>query len=584
MEILNNQFLRFFDSVYLKESIKKETFDYFNSYFNYFQNFQNIPFDFDDKVNSLYNFYPINFKILKLNESSVEGFSTRKIIDSFIFNKMNKQDFLESLIPIINKINEIPNNIEEINFTNLTQKIITTNDFFNNYLLKLHQFNIPSQQCNFNLVSPSSNSFHESYNNLNLAHILTLYFSLYKIFVNYYNIRRPIVEYFSSLSTPILTNTVVNDEFEDFIFNSNSSFDKDEYLSLSNFILLNNFNIINVNDNIQTSVRNYILDSQLETLGSTFNTYLTNNYSDNLLNIFSSTSVQTYRNILFYYIFNQFNSEDINDYTSDSFNTELNSLLSNSKINQIIANINQYKFMDYIMPIYNYASTPVKFINIINYFIEKFINDELFTDYIFEGVFNKNVVNNNINNVYNKLNNFDALSTFFTNLDIKQISKDNELSGIISFYFYKDIIINFINSKEFGNWIITFLKNINDHLYSNKFINYNYNWFNNINLIKSYFKVFFLKYISYYKNDKFNNYLYPSLQTHIDLFFNDNDTDGFINFNGTLSNIETTITSLNNNSLVLNSVYMLMKNIFKGYLNKQLTNNILKHYLNKSSE
>jgi hypothetical protein len=583
MEVLNNQFLRFFDNIYLKESIKKETFDYFNSYFEYFQNFKNIPFNFDDKLNSSYDFYPTNFKVLKLNESSVEGFSTRKIMNSFISNKINKHDFLEILIPIINKINNVPNNIEDIIFTNLTQKLITTDDFFNNYLLKLHQFNIPSQQCNFNLVSSSSNNFHESYNNINLIHILTLYFSLYKIFINFYNIQKSVMEYFSSLPTPIITKNVVKNEFEDFIFNSNSSFDKDEYLSLSNFILLNIFNIINVSDNIQLSVKNYILDSQLQTLNNSFNTYLTNNYSDNLLNIFSSTTIQTYKNILFYYIFNQFNSEDINNYISNDFNTELDLLLSNTKINQLIGNINQYKFMDYIMPIYNYASTPVKFINIINYFIEKFITDELFTDNIFENIFNKNIVKSNINDVYKKLDRFEDLSTFFTNLDIKQISKDNELSGIMSFYFYKDIIIKFVNSKEFDNWLITFLKNINDYLYSNKFINYNYNWFNNINLIKSYFKIFFLKYISYYKNNKFNNYMYPSLQNHIDLFFDDNDTDGFINFNATTSNIETIITSLNNNTLVSNSIYILTKNIFKGYLNKQLTNNILKYYLNKPS-
>jgi hypothetical protein len=575
MEILNEQFLRFLNNVYYSPFIKRDTFDNFNSYFNNFQEFKNIPFDFDDSLKQ-YPFYSKDSKIIpSLYIKNNYNFNTKKIMNDYNTVGEVKSQFLDNLIPIINKVNKIPKKIDDILFTNLTQKIIIDDNYFDNYFLEL--VNIDEQQSFFNLMGDQPHQqFHSSFNNLNLIQIITLYFTFHKLFKNFYNLNTPIIQYFYGLDESIFTKDYISKEFENFIFNQDTLFQKKEINILTRFVLKNIFNLIEPSLNIILESENYIKNVQLPLLSNTFEKFLENNYSENFLNIFSFKSINIFKNILFYHVFNSFITNDINDYILNPFNTEFNFKLSNNKIRSITKNINQYELINYLLPIYTYASHPIKFINISNYFIEQFINDKILTDNIFNDLFQTNNVNNNINDVYKKLFNSDLILSFFNNIDIKQISNDNNLSGIISFYFYKDIIINFIESNEFRDFVISFLNNINDYLYSIKVIQYNYNWFNHIELIKSYFKVFFLKYSSLYKNGVFNNCLFPSLQQHLIIFLN-NDTE--VNFNATSQTIKNNIEYLKNDSINLNNIYTLTKNIYKGYLNKYLNNIILSHYL-----
>ncbi len=576
MEILNEQFLRFLNNVYSTEYIKKETFDNFNKYFNNFQEFKNIPFNFDNQLKQ-YPFYPKDFKINPLlYVKKGYNFNTKKIMDSFNPIGDDRLQYMENLRLIINRVNKIPNKIDDILFTNLTQKLIISNNYFDNYFIEF--INVDEQNSFFNLLGnkPFQN-YHSSYNNLNLLHIITLYFALHRLFRNFYNINSHIISYFFNLNDQIFTKQRIIKEFNDFIFNKDQLFQKKEIEILTKFILKNIFSVISPSNNINLNVKEFINEKQLSLLSNAFDNFLTNNYSKNFLNIFSFKTLNVYKNLLFYHIFNNFINTDINNYIFKPFSDELNFKFSNEETYKFLLNINQYDLIDYLLPIYNYSLHPIKFINIVNYFTEKFVDDKIITDNVFEELFNKNNINNNINNVYKNLTNVTELLSFFQNINVKQISIENNLSGIISFYFYKELIVNFINSNEFRDWVILFLENVNKHLYGIKIIPYNYNWFNHIELVKSYFKIFFLKYSMLYKDNTFKNCLFPSFQNYFNDFLDNNTAT----FNATNEILKSNIQFLENDSNNLKNISLLIKNIYKGYLNKKLNNIVLSNYLIK---
>jgi hypothetical protein len=586
MILLNKEYLRFLNSNFQLSEIKKNTFDNFSTYFDFLINSNNIPLDYDKYLTS-FPYYPKDFKYFKsLKLSNSVSFSTQKIVDSIPVDNvyLQKSNFKDIIIPINSLIEKIPDHINNITFSHLTQKIILDNNFLDNYIYDLHINSVPNNYNNIYdlLITEPFQNIDSSINNINLLNLISLYNIFYKLFIDYYNFSQPFYTYCIAHNSQdsIFTNNYMKTEFNTFLLNTNNYFDNSVYINLSKLILKNNFNLISPVDSIVSAVQTFIESTQLTKLSDCFLQFLNLTQSNSLVSILKNNLLKG-QNIIFYNIFNELLSENINNFLSEDYlnnNTNLNTILNQDYLNNIIQNVNEFKLKHYLLPIYQYSNKPIKFINVITQFIQEFIKTDLMNDINYNKLINQVECENLINRFLNNLQEYSNIKSFFDNINIREIYNNNQIGSIISLIFYKDIINEFVEHDLFNNYIIEMLTDLNSFLYSEKLIQYNYNWFNNIELIKAFFKTFFLKYIYYYNEDDstYYNYLYPTLNYELDEFFN-NTT---FTFEGSSEQINININSLLNNKNLLDNIYYLTKNIFTSVLNKLLYQKILNYYLN----
>jgi hypothetical protein len=147
---------------------------------------------------------------------------------------------------------------------------------------------------------------------------------------------------------------------------------------------------------------------------------------------------------------------------------------------------------------------------------------------------------------------------------------------MISSIFTTEIFQSFTDSDEFSTFIINMFDNTDSLLYNDKLIQYDQNWYQCIELTKSFFKTFFLNYINYQTDDnEIQNIIFPSLQTELDTYYDENSID----YTGSVEHINLILTQQKNNINTKNNICNLTKNIFYGHLNKTIYNKILTYYI-----
>lgn len=587
---LNKEFLKFLNSIFSKNSILKDTFYNFNDYFDFLKNSINIPINYDKYLLN-FPYYPNNYKYIKDLYPSGSNFkiSTQKIVSSIPVDNLylKKENYIDEIISTNTLIEKIPININSINFSFLTQNIIIDDNYINNFLWDYLTKSVPdSYNLSYNLLTNVTQNIHESsYNNISVLELINLYNIFYNVYIQNFNFNESFLNFILTINETddTFTNSKLKSTFNNFITNTNSYFDNDEiFKNLSKLILKNNFNIIKPTNYILNNFTQYYIDNEINNINTAFSNFIDNEFSDTFINRLNTVLINI-RNNIYYNIFNNLITEDLNNFITDINLNEINSIFDSDIINQFIRNINKFELKNYLLPIYNYSNNPIKFINILMPFITDFVQKYLVTNKKYneligsDSVF-KNKINKLIENLISENNEtgLTNLTNFFNNIDIRSIYNDNDLGSLFSFLFTKEIIIEFYNSDYFNNFIIDSLENLNIYLYNNKIIEYNYNYYNNIEIIRSYYKTFFLKYAIEYNNDtgEINNYIYPDLKLKIDEFFNITD----LTFEITETKLLENITSQINNYKSYTNNYNLTKNIYQSYITKLIYQKILTFY------
>ena len=577
MQTINTQFFKFLNSVFNTSEIKLSVYDQFNQYFNMLRDYEYIPIDFDSTISD-YPIYPSNYKYYdSLQITPSESFSSQKIISTSLPNSeyLNKTNVTENLKTINSKVEKIPTKINDINFSHLTQKIFIDNDYFNNYMLTLQQNEVYENDYLFyDLLFTDSIDYDDSYNEVNLIQLLTLFFSTYSLYTKNYSIKDSLFLYFYNLSPEVqpLTKTNLCSSFESFL--NTVDIDNTIYTDLTKFILKNNFDIIMPVDDIIISTKTYLIEDQLPKLITAFTTFVDSNYRD-LLKYFFNTAFDKCDNFIFYNIFKKLITSTLATTILDNIKTTLSNKLCTDYIDILLQDLNTYDLQKYLLPIFLSSSSPIKFINIIPQFIKEFITDNFLTVSEYEELFTETEVLSVISNTIDSINPA-QMNAFFEELDINEIYQSNALGGLISSMFTNDIFQDFTDSDEFSTFIINMIDGVYDHLYSNKLIPYTQNWYTCIELTKTFFKSFFLKYINYQTEDTYENHIFPSLQIYLDNYFNDN----VIVYTGSVERLESMLPQQVNNTKLVSDIYNLTKNIFYGHLNKTIYNKILTFYIN----
>jgi hypothetical protein len=592
---LNKEFLKFLNSIFSQNSILKDTFYDFDDYFEYLKNSINIPIDYDKYLLN-FPYYPNNYKYIKDLYPSGSNFkiSTQKIVSSIPVDNLylKKENYIDEIISTNKLIEKIPNNINLINFSFLTQNIIIDNGHTNNFLWNYLTNFIPEYyDLSYNLLTNVSQSIHESYNDINLLDLINLYNILYNIYTQRFNFTEKFLNFvlITNETDSTFTNNKLKSTFEEFITNTNSYFDNDEiFKKLCTLMLKNNFNIIKPTNYILNNITQYYIDNEIINLNVAFSNFIDNIFLDNFINRLT-ISLNNIQNNIYYNIFNDFVEQDLNnfineDYLTGTYGTSgINNLFNSDIINQFVKNLNKFELKNYLLPIYKYSNIPIKFINILIPFITEFVknylvNDEKYNDLINSDIYFKNSINELIETLISEDNEekFNNLVDFFNDIDISSIYNDNDLGNIFSFLFIKEIIIEFYDSDYFNDFIINSLENLNIYLYNNKIVQYNYNYYNNIEIIRAYYKTFFLKYSIKYdsETEEINNYIYPDLKIKLDEFFNTTDLTFEITQTKLLENISSQINSY---KLYTNN-YNLTKNIYRSYITKLIYQKILTFY------
>jgi hypothetical protein len=588
---LNKEFLKFLNSIFSQNSILKDTFHNFDDYFNYLKNSINIPIDYDKYLLN-FPYYPNNYKYIKDLYPSGSNFkiSTQKIVSAIPVDNLylKKENYIDEIISTNTLIEKIPININSINFSFLTQNIIINDNYTNNFLWDYLTKSVPdSYNLSYNLLTNTTQTIHESsYNNISVLNLINLYNIFYNFYIQNFNFNEDFLNFVltTNESDGTFTNNKLKSTFEEFITNTNSYFDNNEiFKNLCKLILKNNFNIIKPTDYILNNFTQYYIDNEINNISTAFSNFIDNDFLDTFINRLNTT-LTNIRNKIYYNIFNIFITEDLNNFIVDIISLNgINNIFDSDIINQFVKDINKFELKNYLLPIYNYSINPIKFINILMPFITDFVQKYLVTnkkynELIGSDSFFKNAINEVIERLISENNEtgLNNLTNFFNNINIRSIYNDNNLGSLFSFLFMKEIIIEFYNSNYFNDFVINSLENLNICLYNNKIIPYNYNYYNNIDIIRSYYKTFFLKYSIKYNDDtgEINNYIYPDLKLKIDEFFNTTDLTFEITENKLLENITSQI---NNYKLYTNN-YNLTKNIYQSYITKLIYQKILTFY------
>ena len=147
----------------------------------------------------------------------------------------------------------------------------------------------------------------------------------------------------------------------------------------------------------------------------------------------------------------------------------------------------------------------------------------------------------------------DYINTNITNI--------KNLENTSRFLLCNELIKDYCNSTIFTDFIINdLLKGFNKYLYTDKWIDNNINWHNNIEMIRHYFISYFMK--NY--NIIFENVFTSSLD-HDNLEF--------------FGNVESYLTSIKENQVEKQKLYDFQDKLFKSHLKKELYYKNLSYFL-----
>jgi len=637
MSVLSNDL-----SIYLKgqfncdyiNNIIVEDVDYL---YNKLINHEYFPIDFDKLLQQFPIFpngYKGIFKLYNINPSTNEydyQFNIVKIRNNMIVDNIAlKNNINDNLLFLKTQLDKYSNNPEELIFNIKYQKLYFDFDYIDSSKVWLHQKYIANSNYFYNVLGSEPSLNCNIIENIILMNLMNSIFFYNNTFSTDFN------SYFLVNSTADLVS-----DFTNFI----NTYDTELSNYLAKFISNYIFKMLKPADAIITKIQNYIKDDILPKLITTFTNFAAEHADGK--QIISTTILSYLQNYLSYFMYVDLtinNTQFINDYEISRAN--VNYIFNDDEVFTTYKdNIQKYNIQRYLNLSYVYKDFPLTYLNILSKIMASFIDDSILPDSEMNLIVQQNFINSDISRIIDNLISMGFHTYIQEYIDTDKILSfynDNNIGNLIIFYFVKDIIEEFIESLHFNDFIITdFLENISQFLKDDMLLPKDFNWFQNINLIKWTFKLFFDKHalnvfetfktdidqtmteilevksqiigeilihspesgINYfntvYKIDTlkvYNVYVngilidpsqYIIMNTLIIFDFNPLSTDVvqidyypyYIEFRYNQSSIDFVLAGVSSNKTNQEYISQMLKNIFKGSVTKSIFNDILAYYL-----
>ena len=573
MQFLNDSLLLVLRNNLNTSQIQNLSTKYVDELFEFFKNDKVLDEYYDKYYNKSFPMYPAkNYRII----TSLRNFSTMKIktvIDSNL--DVIQNNLHNSVLTTKSYTDNIPKEEELLKVANYIQNVIYDPSYINYTFLNFPNSNFTEELNLMGYVLNTTNetSYHNSLNSFNIVDIFTLYHILFYIFNNSTNFYNVVIRRLHSLNN--INKTLMKNDFYEFINHSHIDLSK----LFSTFVLKNSFNMFSPCETIQDGFCNFIKTEIYPDLIDVFNDFIDNDIQQDFKKEFNLNYINIIRNITFYNIFQDIIKNDVNlFFNSGTRDKRFDFIFSENYVNDFL---NKYKtgnnIKNYLMPIYLYKNDCLKFLNTIQSFIYLYYTNELKPklDYVNQYRY-RGETKSIINSITSKLN-INYIKFCFDSYDLSQNCKDNNIPQFISFLFGNDMIQKFCNSEKFNNFVISFLNKSNDYLYKEKLIHYTYNWYVNIELIKHYFLIYFLKHTNIMNDDGLRqNIIFPNLEPNISIFLDDE-----LQFSATEDNISNTLVNLQNNTNILNNTYYLCGNVLESIILRKIYFQVLSYFSNE---
>lgn len=458
----------------------RKTFDVFFNEFKkvmYLKQFEDEQYNYELpfpvlKDSKIYK----DFNILNIQQYTIEN-------QSELFKRMTKRDILT----LRYQLSLIPNTSDDI-YNDIGFQIFTDTEidsYLFNFQEKTHTYDNDSGLQNF--YNDIMINLRET-NNKQLSFIV--YYYLYTLISKYINSNLLFSQfvYIETIDNQDNNNLLYSNSYD--MFNNLIENNKiDISYDLTNVIFYNNYRIKNITPQLKQSLQSYILNNHIPLFQEQINQYLDHNRYNFILNINSNIHNLLYgkftqsivdsiydkrKNMI------KFKDDDIN-----SFRDKFEVTILNDYENRAL---NDTNFSDYELLLAYYRYHTTKFINIIPIISSRYINNRIKPEndhalkilsfkanlenieFQFEKITQQLESNaHNINNVFDML-----------------ISNDGiifDLSIIISTL---DMLNDYFNSDEFNSFAETLLNDFHNYLFNQGFIQKDYDYLQNINVIKSF--------------------------------------------------------------------------------------------------
>lgn len=567
MEELNKNCLLYLNENLNINVISKNSNELIGNVYNFFKELKSIN-DYDKYIRTFPIYPEINFKVINFMKFDGGYFSKMKIQNIVDHNL----DYINSIltrnvISMKNETDEYPNDPEILGFTNSLQKSILNSEFLNQKLLHLNTSRINRRySCLYYLVNDENTPpYDSSYDKLNFCELITLYYSILNITVNYsqafFQIARDIYEHdafdTSSLKSDI-DKFINNDEFS---------------MLLSNMVCQKVFNIFIPGEKFIGGVNNFTKEKMLPKLSKIVQDYID---SRDIPKYFLTTFLRKIQNLIGYFVFQELIKQNKNVCFKDDYETrrssDLDKIFNTDYVTNLISKkVSVNTLTEYLLPVYLYKNESYKFLSSIGRFVELYCDHHIYSNVDYLNKFSYQSRNNNkVNDVLRNLDN-NKIYEFLESLDYNKLVSQNNLPWFITFMFSDDLLKSFFNSEEFTNHIIEILEDYYWYLYNERWILYKHNWFQNIEMIRHIIISYFLN----YSNVDNQSLVFPTLQESLknDVFYDR------VNIVVTPDNIQRTLDNLVENDSIKLNIYNMSSNILYASIKRRLYYHVLSYFV-----
>jgi len=477
---------------------------FLNSVYNYPKNMETNHLIFNNFYTNFNNFVDYNFTS-NLNRYPIYGYKNQIINDMTIYDigKIHNisADGTNYLIDAIDKHHILSQK-------NVLDKIpIIRSEFIKDYSQQFTYFSkiedLYDQTLFFNLksIKPYNNfpellfnePFDSKLNNGSFLQYFTLQILFQQIYFNSNNFLSKSIIYFTD--NDIINNDNIIDEFDLFI-NIEHEVITNEIVDV---ILKNVYQFPAVTKSIKDKMTLDITPNVLE-IKQIFKDFVNDEikdpvldmsqiFNDSLANIFAvKITTDIYKNDLYF-----------NQNTISSLVDVENKIIEDYKNELSPINIQQYLYL-----LFFYKFWPFKFINIIPYIVNNYVENFLKKDTdVCIDIFDLNL---NIQNIINSLNSNELINYLDennTNSYFITLKNQNQNSKFTMFLYFTQKLDLFIETDQFIKYIENIVNKIYKSLSSSTHVEYKFNWFKNHKVLHAYFKTLFRKHIT--SNTIFNN-------------------------------------------------------------------------------
>lgn len=577
MRSLNDNLLFILNNNLNISRIQSKTFKYFSELFDFFKQDKVLDNHYDVYYNSNFPIYPTNDYAIITHLRPFSSLKIRHVIDGDLSVLQN------NLNPVVlttkEYMDKMPASVELLKISNYIQNTIYSPSYLNSEFLNFPMTSISRGRSLLGSILDTEISleYHESVNDFTSVDIFVLYETLLHIFNNASNFYDVIV--FNLYESDTINKDLIKEDFYEFIIHNYRNVEVESLLDkmLSGFILKNIFNIFNPGTVIKDDFRQFIKTTIYPDLIVSFNNFVDNDIQEDFKKEFNLKYINLIRNTSFFYIFQDIiKNNDLSTFFVNPRDRRLDDIFCgdfiNSFLNEFMTGNN---IKDYLTPVYLYKNDSLKFLNSIHAFVQLYFENELKPKLDFVQHYRYVTEVESIIQSLTSTLNIPHIKDYLESFNLQQLCFDYEIPQFISFLLGSDIIHRFCNSDHFNNFIISFLEKANNYLYSVRLINYDYNWFTNIDLIRHNFMVYFLKYVNSMEGDQAHNILFQSFENHISSLIDDT-----LRFETTESNIEFSIDTLSNNKNIQDSAYNISCQLLESTITKQICFQVLSYFAN----